>query len=58
MNFGFWTPSDLADILFHDQHGRYFLGLFFLLCSFSLAVLLQWLNTLDDVWVLGGPRTS
>ena len=29
-NFGFWTPSDLADILFDDQYGRYFLGLFFL----------------------------
>ena len=31
---------------------------FYLLCSFSLVVLLQWLNTLDDVCVLGGPRTS
>jgi hypothetical protein len=58
MNFGFWTPSDLADILFDDQYGRDFLGLFSLLCSFSLVVLLQWLNTLDDVWVSGGPRTS
>ena len=29
-NLGFWTPSDLADILFDDQYGRYFLGLFFL----------------------------
>ena len=33
------------------------ISLAFLLCSFSLVVLLQ-LNTLDDVWVLGGPRTS
>ena len=31
---------------------------FSLLYSFSLVALLQWLNTLDDVWVLGGPRTS
>ena len=31
MNFGFWTASDLADILFDDQYGRYFLGLFSLL---------------------------
>ena len=50
--------SDLADILFDDQYGIYFLGIFSLLCSLSLVVLLQWLNTLDDVWVLGGPRTS
>ena len=31
---------------------------FSLLCSFSVVVLMQWLNTLDVVWVLGGPRTS
>ena len=31
---------------------------FSLLCSFSAVVLMQWLNTLDVVWVLGGPRTS
>ena len=30
MNFELWTPSDLADILFDDQYGRYFFGLFFL----------------------------
>ena len=29
-NFRFWRPSDLADLLFDDQYGRYFLGLFFL----------------------------
>ena len=98
--------SGLAGILFYDQYGRYFFGIFSLLpsfprvftmflfllvtreildfvCfqilqayflminmvdiswaffsllySFSLVALLQWLNTLDDVWVLGGPRAS
>ena len=29
-NFRFWRPSDLADLLFDDQYGRCFLGLFFL----------------------------
>ena len=57
-NFRFRMLSDLAGIFFNDQHGRYFLGLFSLLCSFSVVVLMQWLNTLDVVWVLGGPRTS
>ena len=42
MNFGFWTASGLADILFDDQYGRYFLGLFSLLCSFSLLVLFSY----------------
>ena len=30
MNFGICTLSDLADILFDDQYGRYVSGLFFL----------------------------
>ena len=30
MNFGFWTPSDLEDMLFDDQYSRYFFGIFFL----------------------------
>ena len=35
-NFWFCTLSDLADILFDDQHGRYVFGIFSLLCSFRL----------------------